>query len=534
MELDREQRLQFREALLSAFREPEHLRQMIEDRLEGNVNAEISGDTLLALVADLIRWAEAQGRVEEVIQAAFAAQPGNALLSAFTDRLHLHTPYLADYQWDVWISAADDVDADWLVRLRSDLRARLVRKLKQDVTVAGGAPAAVAEREPSGMATFVVVLSPGYPACARCDREREAFFHAHGAGARETRIFLAEYEPAESGALPETLRGLPVHRFSAGEERYFASLEDLRNRLAETLLRLKEGPIPTGDRKRVFLAEAPEEEELELHREEVRRYLEQQGFQVLPEAYYPRDPAAFQQRLDRDLDQCDAFVQLLGRRPWRRTEDLPRGYVGLQLERAQASRKPILQWRSPGTKPESVPDPEYREFLNGSRVREEGIEVFKSAIVEEIRRQVPLPPGTANDLGALVFVDTDPVDRDWAERTVCRSLVDRGFGYALPLPPTEPREEYERFLEANLRHCDALFVVYGSASQSWVFEQLMKLKEALGRRERPLRGFALSYAPPPRPRKLSFMLPKLEFLDLQQDTTPLLKYLERLAAGGPS
>ena len=59
-----------------------------------------------------------------------------------------------------------------------------------------------------------------------------------------------------------------------------------------------------------FLAEVTDD--LEFRRLEVRRYLEQQGIVVLPEASLPLGRTQFEVAIDADLARSRVFVQLLG------------------------------------------------------------------------------------------------------------------------------------------------------------------------------------------------------------------------------
>jgi hypothetical protein len=69
-----------------------------------------------------------------------------------------------------------------------------------------------------------------------------------------------------------------------------------------------------GSKASIFLADVTDD--LDLRRNEVRDYLEQAGFKVLPESWRPYDDlAAFEAAVDRDLAQCTLFAQLLSEVP---------------------------------------------------------------------------------------------------------------------------------------------------------------------------------------------------------------------------
>jgi nucleoside phosphorylase len=74
------------DALLSAFPMRSALAQVVRVGLDENLDAIAASENLRAAVFELIWWAEAQGRLEELIGAVRAANPGNAHLRAFMER----------------------------------------------------------------------------------------------------------------------------------------------------------------------------------------------------------------------------------------------------------------------------------------------------------------------------------------------------------------------------------------------------------------------------------------------------------------
>ncbi len=81
---------QLRDALLSAFPSAEELAMMVRDALDVNL-AHVAGGSNLSLVTfSLIGWAEAHGKLQELIAKAHEANPGNselgALLTLFSSR----------------------------------------------------------------------------------------------------------------------------------------------------------------------------------------------------------------------------------------------------------------------------------------------------------------------------------------------------------------------------------------------------------------------------------------------------------------
>ena len=78
---------ELRDALISAYPTRPSLEQMVRFKLNENLHT-ITGDgNLDEIVFNLINWAEARGRLEELVSKAHAANSGNPQLRAFVDRM---------------------------------------------------------------------------------------------------------------------------------------------------------------------------------------------------------------------------------------------------------------------------------------------------------------------------------------------------------------------------------------------------------------------------------------------------------------
>jgi hypothetical protein len=77
---------QFHKALLSAFPTPGKLKQLVRFRLDENLEA-ISTGNLSETISNLIEWAEAEGKLEELLIAARKENPGNPVLRKFEEQM---------------------------------------------------------------------------------------------------------------------------------------------------------------------------------------------------------------------------------------------------------------------------------------------------------------------------------------------------------------------------------------------------------------------------------------------------------------
>jgi hypothetical protein len=258
----------------------------------------------------------------------------------------------------------------------------------------------------------------------------------------------------------------------------------------------------------VFLAEVTDD--LDEQRNNVKRYLDQAGIAVFPRQACSLEPNAFRQAVTEGLSQGDLFVQLLSAVPGKRPPDLPEGYVKCQLQLALSMARPVLQWRSPTLELSAVQDSVQRQLLDSATVRAEAIEDFKREIrrrLDESRNQPVRPSPTE----AFVFVDMDSTDRPLAEQ-LSEILVQHGAGYMFPTEDRDPRK-FRRDLRDKLLECNALILIYGSTTRSWVDGHLRELQKMLTLRPNPLRGLAIVEGPPDPKDRLSIMLPKMRVIN---------------------
>jgi hypothetical protein len=78
---------QFQKALLSAFPTTAKLKQMVRFRLDENLEAIAAGANLSETISNLIEWAEAEGKLEELLIAARKENPGNPALRKFDEQI---------------------------------------------------------------------------------------------------------------------------------------------------------------------------------------------------------------------------------------------------------------------------------------------------------------------------------------------------------------------------------------------------------------------------------------------------------------
>jgi hypothetical protein len=261
-------------------------------------------------------------------------------------------------------------------------------------------------------------------------------------------------------------------------------------------------------RPTVFLAEVTDD--LEPQRDNVKRYLDQQGMDILPANLYPRDAAQFQEAVDRDLARCMLFVQLLSGVVGKKPSGTSMTYARLQYERAQHASKPILQWRSRDLDISTSADADHKALLGLNTVLAVGIEEFK----REIQKRAFYRPPSREPVHAFVFVNMEASDRSMAD-AVCKVLDQHGAEYILPLQGGKASDIRED-LEQNLLDCDGVIVIYGCTTVKWVREQLRQCRKILAKRERPLKALAVFEGPPEEKVPLDLRLQNMQILDCRK------------------
>jgi hypothetical protein len=345
-------------------------------------------------------------------------------------------------------------------------------------------------------------------------------------------VFIVERDKTEFNKRPPEFQKLLGYRFWVQEKdgaptrtlglpkpnpddfRYYDSLNTLSSELADKLLTLKNAtdqtdaakPLP-ADGPTVFLAETSDD--LDPMRDEVRRYLDQAGVRVFPDIAYSREPNAFKQAMEVDLQKSDLFVQLLSAFPGRKLPGLPKGYTYLQFECAKNANKPIMQWHSRELMLSEVQDADQQALLQGDSVMAVGIEEFKREIVKRAF-YTPAKPAP-QPIGAFVFVNAERRDRALA-REVCKVLNRHGADYALPLSTGTPAD-IRQDLEYNLLECDGLIIIYGKVTAHWVRNQLRQCYKIIYKRKSPLKSIAVYEGPPEIKEPLDLKFQNMQILN---------------------
>ena len=467
--------------------------------------------------------------------------------------------YVHDYDHDVFVSYAhldDQGETAWVTNLVRHLDTELSQRLGTkdlriwiDHNLDGNRPLTPEIMQAiRRSATLLVIMSPGYIASAWCADERNAFLGFAQECVSDGRIFIVRCRDIDPSALPREFGDLigfkfwtqdtdaggvarPLGLTGINEPAYFASVINLSDKLARKLSEMRaahtgaapsSAPMAGGN---IFLARSTDD--METREAELVSYLTQAGLSILPDTWYREDDhQEFRAAMQADLRRCSAFVQLLGRLPGRRARFAgDRRFPAVQYEIAKEAGAPILQWREQVDDPAAVEDGGHRALLEGARAC--GFEEFKRTVVEATRRKAQASKPRA--VNVAVFVNADRTDLDIA-RQLSQLLAQQGVECYWPIAEGSP-EKVRLDLEANLKACDGLVLIYGASEPSWVRDQLRQGRKILSQRDRPLAAIAICLGPPPQKTELAVALPELIMLDGRAGITPLLldQFVERLA-----
>lgn len=435
---------------------------------------------------------------------------------------------VAGFRHDIFVSYAhadDNASAGaargFVTQLVSDLRNEVGRKVGTALEVwwdrthlEGNKPVtpeiiqAAAEA-----AAIVVVASPAYLRSEWCERERRSFLNALESRTSKGAVFVVSMENLPREEIPNELRDLTGYAFwkpvpnsnatrtlrvdlEADKNQYYDQLCTLVGKLANHLSALKVPTVrPDNAGPSVLLAEVTDD--LVLQRDDVKSYLEQLGFTVLPKRRYSRDDLALhRQQLCANLEEARLYVQLLGPLAGDKS-DHARGMAWLRYATAQAAypSERIIQWRDPQIDLDTVGDADARELLAQPSVRRCGLQELKQEVAALLQRKPRARAAVKAAAPKCVFVNADLLDRPFAAE-VSGWLADQGYIVLEPPTATDPGEWREEW-ETNVNLCESMMLVYGHTKPRWVKQQYLQSNKVLAQRESPLDVLAICVGPPP-------------------------------------
>jgi hypothetical protein len=387
-------------------------------------------------------------------------------------------------------------------------------------------------------AIFIAITSPAYSQREWTRRELETFLKC---SPDSRRLFAIEYLPLDPGEqypppLEERSRmkfwdvddvsSLAAMPLTTKDHAFRSRIHDAADQIKRQLVAINAAEVTrpaisqaaeviaddSARRSKGIIYLAQTTDDLDEDRSQVRRYLEQFGFLILPAGDLPGGGDAFRAAAEIDIRQADLYVHLLGARAGRYPADLPDGYGATQLNAARAANKPVILWRHPELDLSAITDTRQRALLTDANVVACGLESFKA----EVRRRLETKPkaeAKAKAAPSLVFIDASELDNDVAN-IVRQEFEQRQMSVAIPLY-TGSAEEVREDLTENMKDCDVLVFIYGRAPPAWVRAQ-MRLFSKL-RPGTKAKLVAIFVGPPDeKPDDIGFSLPDLRRVDFHE------------------
>jgi TIR domain len=482
-----------------------------------------------------------------------------------------HVPYVSGVDNDIFVSyahadnQADDGDG-WVTRFVKDLNIALIRRLGDtknlriyfdDKSLLGHHDLESLVQNVRRSALLLSIVSPSYVRRDWTMKELDAFL---GMPSQSGRTFLVETLPLDSDDdYPKQIANLKRTLFWSSSteketpmtldvtlerdrEKYRGRIEDLANQMRRRLMDLKNGGIPSTpvltavgpvgstasiDRqKTVLLAQVTDD--LAEECEQVRRYIEQFKFNVLPSVTcYPQGGEQFRAAFQADCQKCAHFVQLVGPVPSRRPVDLPQGYSQFQYETAKQLGLKVTLWRRSELDISTLNHAD-AALLKMPEIMVSGLEGFKDHLLKVLQEEERAEKSEKPTSDSFVFINADKDDREIA--VALSEEFGRHNYLAFRRTNDGTAEEISKNLEENILECTALVLVYGSTSPTWVQGQIRLFTKLKNRRAQPPKVLAIYTGPPAPKPDIGVVWPNARQFDCssQMSVEPVRKLITEL------
>lgn len=467
--------------------------------------------------------------------------------------------YTKHYTNDVFISYAHADDANilgspkgWVLNFVDDLEKSLIMKLgkkdnetpfiwKDEELERNKLLTDALANELRKTAVFLIIMSPSYLKSDWCGQELKQFLEIAKDKNASGRIFIVEIDELDRSDYPAEIdKNLLTYRFWTKEkgtkaktlgipkrdnEEYYTRLIDIRNDLAKELTSIRDSssmlqPQPTY-KGTVFLAQVTDD--LDEKREEIKRFLKDSGYKILPEDnWYAKESFnELREEVKQNINQSGLYVQLLSNLPGKKVLSSEDSLAKFQFEIAQASGKKMLIWRPSSLNMEDVASPEHKKILESEYVRTGIFEEFKAAIATALQPvPEPLPQAPANS--KFVYICTDEIDKDYCENTILKIIDERNHEIEtsniqknkidcfFPLENASSPDS-RKYNDESFLISDAALFVYCNSDPSTVLNQINYCRKINIRRKEPFDIVALYDGPPTVKNQIPLRMASLRF-----------------------
>jgi hypothetical protein len=391
---------------------------------------------------------------------------------------------------------------------------------------------------------LLIILSPGYLNSKWCQLELDRFVEKMKSHKDITRVFVVEKNKADP---PDCLKGLLNYRFweqkdlkkaptvfgaFKPDEAFYQVVNDIAYEMSQKLELIKQQtpvqPQVVDHRPQIYLAR-PAEDSFGPY-EDVKRFLDSEGYRVVPETHIGyMNPTQYQEDVNKIMASCKAYVQVVGCSPGKPSPELP-GICVLQHDCACKKDIPRLIWRG-DIDVEQIGDQSHKELvsLESAFIN---LEQFKQSILQKLKPKPPkkpIPP-------SFVFINAHHVDLSISNDIV--QILARHSIAALKLMTKGKKSDIRKDFFYNLKTCNGFIVVYGQSNIMWAKQMLTNCYKYCSNREKDFHAFAVYQGPPSQKTDIRevVVLPRMHFIDGSQslDENQFDPFLDDLRQGGVS
>ena len=294
------------------------------------------------------------------------------------------------------------------------------------------------------------------------------------------------------------------------ERQYWMKMVDLTYDMYDSLLALTESTkteVINYKRKTIYLAETGHD--LSVQRNIIKRELQRHGYHVLPNQTLPGTLKELERVVQRDLDQSNLSIHLIGSAYGEIPEGSDKSVVDhqnrLAAEKSIRARQTgqeftRLIWIPTNVTQASERQKGFIENIKRDVESQEGVEIlqtsledFKNIMREELLEAVEKTQ-LSEGSGKSVYIMHDKIDHTEVKPFI-QMVKDAGFEVLVPEFEGELLELRQKHIE-NLRKLDAAIIYKGKVNDQWVRMKALDLLKAPGfGRKKPIVAKAIVTLP---------------------------------------
>jgi hypothetical protein len=370
-----------------------------------------------------------------------------------------------EYHSTIYISC-DAEDHGWAkkmgARLEPFLRSRL--PIKFNIVYSAGVSDKLAPAEQC--AAFVSVVSRDYVTSAECAAELSQ-------PKRQVKSILGiQRGHVARRSLPAPLNHVRLICPQKSEVVEEFALLGLANQIRDQIKnrRGEDGAV----RKSVFLADVSSD--LRREREIVRRYLEDNGFKVVPATYLPSERAEFEEAVRSEMKDVSLVVRLLSESNDYAYLEYPDGWMEILKTIQSELKKKDENWMKPRQAAE-VPQETLATKVDPYKAVEDNLSIFNKSLLiyfKEEDERIKDPPQVFPH--SSIFVTSPVTDRKNVV-PFCRTCLRGRDAYWIPSDLDQKKARKRR--EILLSSCRTIYVLYFESDSEEVLTECMRCNEEL-------------------------------------------------------